>query len=87
MHYFYVVNVYLILKKTLGPRPGSVVVERSLGIREVGTTALVSAQQISNKEPTGRVGVRIMVCVGTSLPTGGMGLQWASTLKTGHRSD
>ncbi len=37
--------------------------------------------------PSGRLGVRIMVWVGTSLLTRGVVFQWASTINTGRRSD
>ncbi len=40
-----------------------------------------------SQRPTGWFGVRIMVWVGTSLPTRGVVFQWASTIKTSRRSD
>ncbi len=81
------------------PRPGSVVVERSPGMREVGGSipdrvkqktlkfeVLLLCLALSTKE-LGRLRVRIMVWVGTSLLTRGVVFQWASTIKTGRRSD
>ncbi len=86
------------------PRPGSVVVERSPGMREVGGSIPGRAKQtklkfevlllclaLSTKELEtvwpARLGVRIMVWVGTSLLTRGVVFRWASTIKTGRRSD
>ncbi len=86
---------------TKRPRPGSVVVERSPGVREVGGSIPGRVKQkmlkfdvlllylaLSIKDrPSGRLGVRIMVRVGTPLLTRGVVFQWASTIKTGRRSD
>ncbi len=76
-------------------------VERSPGMWEVGGSipgrvkqktlkfeVLLLCLAFSTKErPSGRLGVRIMVWVGTSLLTRGVVFQWASTIKTGRRSD
>ncbi len=67
-------------------------VERSPGMREVGGSIPGRVKQMTLKfevllRPTGRLGVRVMVWVGTSLPTRGMVFQWARTIKTGCRSD
>ncbi len=49
-----------------------------------GSAALLSAQH--SQKPAGWLGVRIMVWVGTPLPTRGVVFQWATTMKTGRRS-
>ncbi len=72
--------------RCVSPRPGSVVVEPSPGMREVGGSipgrvkqntlkfeVLVLCLSLSIKElETDWLGVRIIVWVGTSLPTRGM---------------
>ncbi len=84
-------------------RPGSVVVERSPGMRKIGGSipgcvkqktlkfeVLLLCLVLSTKEletPSGRLGVTIIVWVGTSLLTRGVVFQWASTIKAGRRSD
>ncbi len=81
----------------LSQRPGSVVVECSPGMQEVGGSipghvkqktlkfeVLLLCLALSTKERlSGRLGVRIMVWVVTSLLTHGVVFQWASTIKTG----
>ncbi len=70
-------------------------VDRSFGMREVGgsipgrvkqktlTFEVLLCLALSMQErPTGRLRVRIIVWVGTSLPTRGVVFQWASTIKS-----
>ncbi len=48
---------------------------------------MLRAQHQGVKRLTGQLGVRIMVWVGTSLPTCGVVFPWASTIKIGRGSD
>ncbi len=59
-----------------------------LGQKTLKFEVLLLCLALSTKElETGRLGVRIMVWVGTSLLTRGVVFQWASTIKTALRSD
>ncbi len=92
---------YCIFDPSVNPkllRSGSVVVERSPGMQEVGGSIPGRVKQktlkfevllhclalsIEELETDWRLEVTIMVWVGTSLLTRGVVFQWASTIKTG----
>ncbi len=90
------------LSTSIKPRPGSVVVERSPGMREVGGSILGRVKQKTLKFEV------VLLCLAlstkeletvwparsqnnglgwASLLTRGVVFQWASTIKTGRRSD
>ncbi len=94
--------LYQTQQNTQGPRPGSVVVERSPSMREVGGSipghvkqktlkfkVLLLCFALSTKELETVWPARSQNngLVGTSLLTRGVVFQWASTIKTGRRSD
>ena len=56
-------------------------------VKIIDSAAPLGAQHIRVRDRLSGIVVRIMVCVGTSLPTRGLVFQWASTIKTGRRSD